>query len=72
MLASYFGPIRAIWSNFLVVKQMFAYGVMGWIIGIIMALLVTVVDVIGSLVGLVLLFPVLLITGLFKLIFGRM
>jgi hypothetical protein len=72
MLASYFGPIRAIWSNFLVVRQMFAYGIMGWIIGVIMALLVTVVDVIGSLVGLVLLFPVLLITGLFKLIFGRM
>ena len=72
MLASYFGPIRAIWSNFLVVRQMFAYGVMGWIIGAVMALLVLVVDIVGSIVGLVLLLPVLLITGLFKLIFGRM
>ena len=72
MLASYFGPIRAIWSNFLVVRQMFAYGVMGWLIGAIMALLVLVIDILGSLVGLVLLFPVVLLVGFFKLIFGRL
>jgi hypothetical protein len=71
MMAAYLNPIRLIWSNMLVVKQLFAHGLMGCLVGVVTGLLCFVVDVIGSLVGLVMLLPVLLIVGLFKLIFGR-
>ena len=69
--ASCVQSIRLIWGNLRVVGQLFTYGIFGVIVGLIAGALEIVVDTIGSVVGFVLMLPVLLVEFLLRLIFGK-
>ena len=69
--ASCLQSIRLIWGNLRVVGQLFTYGIFGVIVGLIAGALEIVVDTIGSVVGFVLMLPVLLVEFLLRLIFGK-
>lgn len=69
--ASCLQSIKLIWGNLRVVGQLFSYGIFGVIIGIIAGALEVVVDTLGTVVGFVLMLPVLLVEFLLRLIFGK-
>ena len=60
-----------IWGNLHVVGQLFGYGVFGVLIGLVAGALEVVVDLVGSIIGFVLLIPVFVVELLLRLIFGK-
>ena len=69
--ASCLQSIKMIWGNLHVVGQLFGYGVFGVLIGLIAGALEVVVDLVGSIIGFVLLIPVFVVELLLRLIFGK-
>ena len=69
--ASCLHSIKLIWGNLHVVGQLFGYGVFGVVIGLVAGALEVVVDLIGSVVGLVLLVPIAIVELILKLLFGK-
>ena len=69
--ASCLQSIKMIWGNLHVVGQLFGYGVFGVLIGLIAGALEVVVDLVGTIVGFVLLIPVFVVELLLRLIFGK-
>ena len=69
--ASCLQSIKMIWGNLHVVGQLFGYGIFGVVIGLLAGALEVVVDLIGSIVGFVLMIPVAIVELLLRLIFGK-
>ena len=69
--ASCLQSIKMIWGNLHVVGQLFGYGIFGVLIGIIAGALEVVVDLLGSVIGFVLMIPVAIVELLLRLIFGK-
>lgn len=69
--ASCLQSIKMIWGNLHVVGQLFGYGIFGVIIGLVAGALEVVVDLVGSIVGFVLMIPVAIVELLLRLIFGK-
>ena len=69
--SSFLSSIKLMWGNLHVVGQLFGYGIFGCLIGVVAGALEIVVDVIGSVVGFVLMIPVFFIELILRLIFGK-
>lgn len=69
--ASCLQSIKMIWGNLHVIGQLFGYGIFGVLIGIIAGALEVVVDLLGSIIGFVLMIPVAIVELLLRLIFGK-
>lgn len=69
--ASCLQSIKMIWGNLHVVGQLFGYGIFGVVIGLIAGALEVVVDLLGSIVGFVLMIPVAIVELILRLIFGK-
>jgi len=69
--ASCLQSIKLIWGNLRVVGQLFTYGIFGVMIGLLAGALEVVVDTLGTIVGFVLMLPVLFVEFLLRLIFGK-
>ena len=69
--ASCLQSIKMIWGNLHVVGQLFGYGIFGVVIGLVAGALEVVVDLLGSIVGFVLMIPVAIVELILRLIFGK-
>lgn len=69
--ASCLQSIKLIWGNLHVVGQLFGYGIFGVIVGCIAGALEVVVDLLGSVIGFILMIPVAIVELLLRLIFGK-
>ena len=69
--ASCLQSIKLMWGNLRVVGQLFGYGIFGVVIGLIAGALEFVVDLVGTVVGFVLMIPVAIVELLLRLIFGK-
>jgi hypothetical protein len=69
--ASCLHSIRAIWGNLHVIGQLFGYGIFGVVIGLVAGALEIVVDLVGSIIGFILMIPVALVELILRLLFGK-
>ena len=69
--ASCLQSIKLIWGNLRVIGQLFGYGIFGVVIGLLAGALEVVVDLIGSIIGFILMIPVAIVELFLRLIFGK-
>ena len=69
--ASCLQSIKLIWGNLHVIDQLFGYGIFGVVIGLVAGALEVVVDLLGTIVGFVLMIPVAIVEFFLRLVFGK-
>lgn len=69
--SGFLSSIKLIWGNLHIAGTLVSYGIFGVLMAIVVCILEVLVDVVGSVIGFVLMVPAFIFELILRLIFGR-